>query len=773
MFPFHPFFNLSLVPALLLFSFPLFPQTELTVSGVSYLPLAGQSSGTVASTRASVPANAPSQANLNLVPGQGIGISAAGIVDGATPDGNTISCSTSAEFGVPRITARCKALVGVFLADTSRPQPSAVDYTGDAREIRVLRPQLQQPFILGTGRISTGDQRVIVIPTGATRLFLAAMGTTASSGGFQVTLSSVGVPEENGTGTLRVSGGTSISLAGQPNGTVGGNRHTAPLNSPVQVNIPLSAGQAFRFKVSGDVDSNSADGSTFNCTTDREFGVSMLQSRCRSLVGIFLADSARTLPPDVNYSGDSRQLTIQRPLIQQPFLIGTGRTVGGDEKVVITPGGATRLFLAVVGQPNSSGAFQVETLPAQVPEIPGNPVRVSGPSYLPLAGQESGRTAEGRRSAPLNSPHLVEMPLIAGQALRITATGTVDGVSADGNTLNCSITPENAISRIQAKCDSLVGVFLADNIRPQPPAVDYTGALRNQDRIEPLIQQPFLIGGGFTADGALKRFIVPAGATRLYLGSTSDAGAAGSFTATVSPEAPTTPVLQSSGITRGAGFGSGSPAPGSIAAIFGSNFASSTVSASAVPLPTLLGQTRVYFNLRPAPLYFTSSGQVNAQVPWELASETSAQVVITRNGAASMPVNVRLAPSAPGIFVIREGVGVVVDQAGRLIDAQTATRKGEVLVIYASGLGPVNGATASGNPASTTELQPTQSPTECLITGGGRNINASIFFSGLAPGFIGVYQVNAQIPEDAPSGVVQLRLRNAGVESNTVQIAIQ
>jgi uncharacterized protein (TIGR03437 family) len=289
-----------------------------------------------------------------------------------------------------------------------------------------------------------------------------------------------------------------------------------------------------------------------------------------------------------------------------------------------------------------------------------------------------------------------------------------------------------------------------------------------------LLQQPFLIGSGFTDAGELKQFVVPQGATQLVFGVNGNSSSPGSFIATVSPEAPATPTLQRSGITRAAGFGGGALAAGSIASLFGTNFAPSTASATAVPLPSQIGQTRVYFNLRPAPLYFTSAGQVNAQIPWELSNETGVQVVVVRNGAASLPVSLPLGPASPGIFLVKENAGVVVNaNTGQLVDAQSGVDRGQALVIYASGLGAVNGSVASGVPSSSTELEPTRQPVEAIVSVGGQSVALPVLFAGSAPGFIGVNQVNLLVPSNAPTGVGTLILRTAGTESNSVLIAIQ
>jgi uncharacterized protein (TIGR03437 family) len=568
-----------------------------------------------------------------------------------------------------------------------------------------------------------------------------------------------------------------IQLAGQPSGTRSANNsRSAPADSPVQVNLSFSAGQTLYFEASGAVDGAGPDGRV-SCSDSlvAEHGVSRVDAACRSLVGVFLSDTARAQPPSLDFRGDARNLPELRPLLQQPFFVGSGVVADGSPRGVVVPAGATRLFLSPIAFGNSTGSFFVRVRIGNAVEIPSNPVRVSGVSVITLVQQSAGVSSRNRGSAPMSSPPIANVALVPGQALRIMATGSVDGAGPDGR-LNCSdeASAEYSIARVDTRCRALVGVFVADTTRAQPPGLNFTGATRNAVRVEPLLQQPFLIGSGFTDSGELKQFIVPQGATRLAFGVIGFDTSVGFFLVTVSPDAPTTPTLLRTGITRAAGFGTGALSAGSIASLFGTNFAPTTVSAGTVPLPTQLGQTRVYFNLKPAPLYFTSSGQVNAQVPWELSNETSVQAVVVRNGAASLPVPVALSAASPGIFLIRENVGVVVNAAtGQLVDQQSGIGRGGALVVYASGLGAVNGSVVTGAPASSVELEPTRQPVEALLEVAGQVVPLSVLFAGSAPGFIGVNQVNVLIPSSAPTGTASFRLRTNGAESNSVLIAVQ
>ena len=227
-------------------------------------------------------------------------------------------------------------------------------------------------------------------------------------------------------------------------------------------------------------------------------------------------------------------------------------------------------------------------------------------------------------------------------------------------------------------------------------------------------------------------------------------------------------------------------APGTIAAVFGTNMNNgSEFSNSAFgidgKLLTTLGGAGVKFNGIAAPLFSSFPGQLNVQIPEELAGSTSASVVVTVNGATSAPQTVLLASSSPGIFTISSGgtgqgiiqianTAIFAAPQGSISGAQArpAVRE-QFITIYCTGLGavtnpPGTGRRAAANPLSTTIETP-------QVTIGG--IPATVDFSGLTPGLVGLYQVNAQIPAASATGdAISLVLTIGGRQSNTVAIAV-
>ena len=174
----------------------------------------------------------------------------------------------------------------------------------------------------------------------------------------------------------------------------------------------------------------------------------------------------------------------------------------------------------------------------------------------------------------------------------------------------------------------------------------------------------------------------------------------------------------------------------------------------------------------------TSCSQTNLQIPWEAAGQTQLSVSATVGGQASTQQPATLAQFAPGIFSLNQegsGQGAVeiaptAQLAGPMGPGSRPVKRGEYIAIFCSGLGsvsnqPATGAAALSDPLSITSALP-------VVTIG--NVDAQVTFSGLAPGFAGLYQVNAVIPDSALSGdSVNLVMTIGGVASNTVTIAIQ
>ncbi len=240
------------------------------------------------------------------------------------------------------------------------------------------------------------------------------------------------------------------------------------------------------------------------------------------------------------------------------------------------------------------------------------------------------------------------------------------------------------------------------------------------------------------------------------------------------------PVVPPNAAVNGASFAKltadGPPAPltpGSIFSLFGSNLATGTGGAASLPLPRTLLDAQVKIGGLDAPLFFVSSGQINAQVPWELAGRSTASIAVSVKGAFSGTETVTLSAQQPGIFSTASsgaGQGAILDAQFRLVGSSNPARAGDVIQIFATGLGPTTPTVVTGEAAPSSPLANVNAPVQCRIG----NASAEVLFAGLAPGFVGLYQVNARIPTGtAAGGAVPVVISVGTATSNTVTIAVQ
>ena len=246
------------------------------------------------------------------------------------------------------------------------------------------------------------------------------------------------------------------------------------------------------------------------------------------------------------------------------------------------------------------------------------------------------------------------------------------------------------------------------------------------------------------------------------------------------PAGGPTPTLPANSVVNGASFRPATEpnsaiAPGAIVAIFGTDLAGGTQLASDVPLLTTLGDTSVTFNNIPAPLFFVSSVQINAQVPFELVTGAGTVTVQVKRGSETSTAQpIGLAAVSPGVFTLNQqgtGPGAILHADNfQPVSESAPAQPGEFLLIFSTGLGSVQPEVPSGNVAPSTEpLARTLSTPLVNIAG----LPAQVSFSGLAPGFVGLYQVNVQVPGGVPLGTQEVEIIINNVPGNTVTIAVQ
>jgi uncharacterized protein (TIGR03437 family) len=208
--------------------------------------------------------------------------------------------------------------------------------------------------------------------------------------------------------------------------------------------------------------------------------------------------------------------------------------------------------------------------------------------------------------------------------------------------------------------------------------------------------------------------------------------------------------------------------PGELITIWGSGLSGGNASASAVPLPKGLGGVCLYANAIPLPMLFVSPNQINAQLPWNIPG--SANIVLS-NASGQGSFSIRTQSIAPGLFRTGAGGPVIIRTVdGKLITNDTPIHLNEVLNIYMTGMGPVDTSVNTGDVAPSAPLAATLVTPS--ITIGGANIWT--LWSGLAPGLVGVYQVNAQVPfKNIPKGdSIPFTITQGGI-STTVNLKVE
>jgi uncharacterized protein (TIGR03437 family) len=233
------------------------------------------------------------------------------------------------------------------------------------------------------------------------------------------------------------------------------------------------------------------------------------------------------------------------------------------------------------------------------------------------------------------------------------------------------------------------------------------------------------------------------------------------------------PTLSAGGVLNAASFQKDAPlAPGTMVSIFGEGLASGAAAAEELPLPTELAGTMVSVAGRPMPLIYVSEGQINALTPFEIPANSRQQIVVRSGNTVSVPDQISLAAASPGVFTKTQsgkGQAIAVHADGTLVERGNATCAGKVIVIYGVGLGAVRPAMEAGARAPADPLAWVEGPVTVKI--GGKA--ATVDYAGLTPGFAGLYQLNARVPEGVEIGdEVQLVVTGGQIDSQPVAIAV-
>jgi len=255
------------------------------------------------------------------------------------------------------------------------------------------------------------------------------------------------------------------------------------------------------------------------------------------------------------------------------------------------------------------------------------------------------------------------------------------------------------------------------------------------------------------------------------------------------------PAVGAGGVVNSGSYSAQGVAPGSIVSIFGTNLATTIPQPETIPLSTTWSDViSVTFNNVPAGLYYVSSGQINAQLPFNVlpSGQTgTVPIVVTRSNGASAPQNVTIVPASPGIFTANAtglGQAIATDNDDNAIAAPAGSiagltthpisiSSGHALIVWCTGLGAVTpppGSQPIGNyvaaPPVNGQFWSTVLQSTVLIGG----VAATPVYSVLSPQFVSEYQVAVVPAVGTPTGsAVSLQIQIGGVTtSDQVTIAV-
>jgi len=213
-------------------------------------------------------------------------------------------------------------------------------------------------------------------------------------------------------------------------------------------------------------------------------------------------------------------------------------------------------------------------------------------------------------------------------------------------------------------------------------------------------------------------------------------------------------------------------APGSLVSVFGSSLSPVNQVSSFIPLPTALGESCLTVNGLPIPMILVSPTQINAQLPYQI--EGNVTMILRTPGGVSDNFNLTVQPTAPSIFRtvvagFEDGVPTIIRARNQqLVTLSNPIHREDTITIYLTGLGNTVPAIEAGVAAGSV-------PTPVAVVApsvriGGQEL--SVQFAGLAPGQVGVFQINALVPRTVPLGMGLPLLVTQGGQSTQVSVRV-
>jgi uncharacterized protein (TIGR03437 family) len=496
----------------------------------------------------------------------------------------------------------------------------------------------------------------------------------------------------------------------------------------------------------------------------------------------------------------------------------TLRTYNTPKSMAIT---FDRRFL-LVGHDNSHyvAVFDLETL-EPLPPVRlatgdyAQAIAASGRSILAMTRDGGGGDNQihridltSRSSTPLVSLGVFQNKLALGTAMTASGNGRYILIAQPDGTLMLYDSSVDSFTVSRKEATPLVGAYAASNFdqfavgnallnSSLVPIKRFDDSTKSSGFVFLDNQTAFRIGApSQAAPGILQRVDLASG-TGIRPTRTSEAPMLGSaapdvFTRTLAPLASRNAIvaLTTSGLTVfpwtfdvgsapprldrivNAADGTQPVAPGGLISVYGADLSPISQSSRQIPLPTILGDTCLTINGQPVPVMYVSPSQINAQLPFAIDGNT--QLLLRTPGGVSDALNVTILPAAPSIFRNsvagpETGIATVVRSSnGLVVTPSNPVHRGDVLTIYATGLGRTSPSVETGTPAPSEPLAAAIISPQVTIGG----VPAEVQFAGLTPGQVGVYQINVRVNDRAPLGLsIPLNI-NQGTGSTSLSVRV-
>jgi uncharacterized protein (TIGR03437 family) len=213
-------------------------------------------------------------------------------------------------------------------------------------------------------------------------------------------------------------------------------------------------------------------------------------------------------------------------------------------------------------------------------------------------------------------------------------------------------------------------------------------------------------------------------------------------------------------------------APGSLISLMGRDLSPVNLATSEMPLPTALGDSCLTVNGVLAPMMFVSPTQINAQLPYFLDGNVT--LVLHTPGGVSDNYTLTMQTAAPGVFRANiqgwdASMPTIVRATNNLIvTPSNPVHRGDILVIYATGLGRTVPEIEAGSPAPYEPLAVAETWPEVTLGG----VSLPLDYAGLTPGYAGLYQINARVPGWVPTGMTIPMVIRQGTYSTSFNVRV-